>query len=145
MPDPDQKRRFWEFDPTIFQPRPKTSPLRRFIVEPTRYLAKLVLILVVLTFPVLLPVLGALFGGLVFWGGFAGSLGLICLVLYKTGYAKNFDAWNPSMVRQLVGLSIGFVMAAGLFLSLVYLKTWSVPGVFAFAGLGLILVFWKKF
>ncbi len=141
MPDPDRKRRFWEFDPTIFQAGPKTSSLRRFIVEPARYLAKLVLILAVLTYPILLPILGALFGGLVFWGGFAGSLGLICLVLAKTGYAKNFDAWNPSLIRQLVGLSIGFVTAAGFFLSLEYLKVWSVPVILAFAGLGLVLAF----
>ena len=145
MPDTGRKRRFWQFDPAIFQPGPKTSLPRRFIVEPAKQLTKLVLIIAILTYPVSLPLLGILFGGLVFWGAFAGSLGLITLVLYKTGYAKNFDAWNPSLIKQMIGLSGGFMMAAGFFLGLVYLKTWMVPVIFGFAGLGMVLVFWKKF
>lgn len=80
-----------------------------------------------ISYPVTLPVLGILFGGLVFWGTFVGSVGLIGFGLWKAGYARNYQAWNPNLARQLVGLSIGFAMTLGMFYGLFYLKAWVLP------------------
>jgi hypothetical protein len=127
LPDTPKKRQFWVFDPTIFQPGPKTSHARRFIIEPAKTVGRLSFFILVFTYPVTLVVLGILFGGLVFWGTLIGSIGLIGFGLWKGGYDRNYQAWNPNLARQLAGLSVGFGMTIAMFYGLFYLKLWVLP------------------
>lgn len=72
-----------------------------------------------------------------------GSVGLIGFLLWKLGYAKNYAARNPSLRRQLVGLSLGFLLALGFFLSLTNIELWLPPVVIALIALGLVIAIRK--
>ena len=113
-----KKRKFWEVDPSIFKPGPKDSWQRRYLIEPARSLAKFTFLSLFLAYPLVMVTLGLVFGGAFFWGIFAGSMGLIGFVIWKLGYARNFASWNPNFRRQLVGLTVGFLLTAGFFLGL---------------------------
>ena len=113
-----KKRKFWEVDPSIFKPGPKDSWQRRYLIEPARSLAKFTFLGLLLAYPLVMVTLGIVFGGAYFWGIFAGSLGLIGFVIWKAGYARNLENWNPNFRRQLVGLTFGFLLTAGFWLVL---------------------------
>ena len=82
---------------------------------------------------------GLAFGGLALWSFFAGSLVVMVAVITRLGYASNFRNWDISLKRAL-GLPLGFVVAAGFFGGLNYLKTWFVPIAFMILGFGMFLV-----
>ncbi len=140
----EKKRRFWEFDPKLFDPLPEASRLRRLVIDPLKSLGKYALFGLSITYPLYLILLGIFFGGLVFWGTLVGSAALIGFILWRTGYSKNYAAWNSKLSRQLLGISGGFVTMVAFILSLKYLNLWTVIPVVILAVLGLILVLRKK-
>jgi hypothetical protein len=80
--------------------------------------------------------MGVMFGGLVFWSALAGSVGLIWLVITKTGYAANFAGWDVGY-RKFVGLAVAFGIALALVYGLIYIGLWTVP----IFGLVLVIAF----
>jgi hypothetical protein len=118
-----RETRLWHFDPSVFQPGPKAGPLERHILGRARAFGKYTLFALAFAYPVALVSLGIMFGGLVFWTSFAGSMGLIWLIIKKTGYAENFASWDLSK-KKFAGLIGGFGIALALFSGLVYLKVW---------------------
>src|SRR5207247_9979868 len=77
-------------------------------------------------YPVLLVSLGIIFGGLVFWGAFACSIGLMWLIIKKAGYSKNFANWGVSN-KKLLGLFGAFGIGLGFFYGLIQLREWFFP------------------
>jgi hypothetical protein len=141
LPDSDKKkRRLWEVDPSIFEPGPRASRIRRFLIEPGKSLAKFGFFGLMFIYPLGLVILGLLFGGLVFWGAFAGSAGLIGLLLWRFGYAKNYAAWNPDFKRQLIGITVAFLLTMGFYLGLATLNIWMIPIIFSLLALAMVLV-----
>jgi hypothetical protein len=94
-------------------------------------------------YPLGLVILGIMFGGLVFWGAFAGSAGLIGLLLWRFGYAKNYAAWNPDFKRQLIGISVAFFLTLGFYLGLETLTIWMDPIIFGLLAVLLVFVLKK--
>ena len=94
MTKKQRKTRLWQFDPFVFQPGPKAGFLEHHILLRARALGKYTLYSLAFAYPVALVSLGIIFGGLVFWSAFAGSAGLMCLIIKKAGYAKNFAGWG---------------------------------------------------
>jgi len=102
-------------------------------------LGKFGLYALAVTYPIYLVYVGLVFGGLAFWAFFAGSIAVIGIVITRLGYASNFRHWDIGLKRT-VGLLLGFPLAVGFYVGLIYLKTWLVPVSFGFAGLGLLLM-----
>lgn len=132
MPEEPKKRRFWELDPSVFQPGRKATLVER-IVQPLRSAAKYVLYLLALLYPLSIITIGIVFGGLVFWTVFVGSVTLIGLIIKKAGYSRNFQSWDLGLRKFLV-LTLAFLGAFGFWEGLFILKTWMLAvfaGVFA--------------
>jgi hypothetical protein len=138
LPKPRKKGRLWEFDPTTFQPGRKASILER-ILTPFRSLGKYLLFALALAYPLCLVILGVAFGGLVFWGAFAGSIALMGLVITKAGYAKNFQNWDIGF-RKMGALVIAFLATLGLYLGLIHLRLIVIPIFAAILVLGLLVM-----
>jgi hypothetical protein len=68
-----------------------------------------------------------------------GSLAVMGTIISKLGYASNFRHWDISFKRT-VGLLLGFVVAAGFYAGIIYLKIWFVPIAFTVLGLVVFLV-----
>ncbi len=144
--DKKRKRRMWRVDPTIFQTRRRGT--RERLLESfkgrLKSAGKSLAFLLLLTYPVTLTLLGILFGGAVYWGTLAGTAGLMALLLSKLGYARNFEGRDIKLLRSLVGLCLGFLLAAGLFLGLAKLNLWMIPLVFGLLFVGLFYVMRKS-
>lgn len=110
-----RETRLWQFDPSVFQPGPRAGFIERNILDRARSLAKYTLLAVAFAYPIILVSLGVVFGGLVFWSSLAGSMGLIWIVLKKSGYARNFESWDIGY-RKFLGL----IGAFGVMLAFVY-------------------------
>jgi hypothetical protein len=141
LPKPRKKRKLWEIDPTIFQPGRKATLLEQ-IVQPFRSLAKYLLYSLLFAYPLTLVTVGLVFGGLVFWATFIGSFTAMGIIITKAGYARNFQHWDISF-RKMGGMTVGFVMALGFYLGLIYLKIWFIPVIILILGLGLLLAIRK--
>lgn len=139
LPEERKKRKLWDVDPSIFEPRRKASFLARRIVPPFQQLGKYGLYTLAVTYPVYLVYIGVAFGGLAFWGFLAGSVAVIGIILSRLGYASNFKQYDISLKRTL-GLLLSFPIAAGFYGGLIYLKIWFVPIAFGLLGLGLLIV-----
>lgn len=139
MPEKPKKRRLWEVDPSIFEPGHKASFFERHIVPPLQELGKFGLYALAITYPIYLVYVGLAFGGVAFWAFFAGSVAVIGLVVTRLGYASNFRHWDIDFKRT-VGLLLGFPLAVGFYVGLIYLKTWLVPVAFVLSGLGLFFI-----
>ena len=126
MTKKQRKTRLWQFDPSVFQPGPKAGFLEHQILRRARALGKYTLYSLAFAYPVALVSLGIIFGGLVFWGTFAGSVGLMWLIIKKAGYARNFAGWGVGN-RRFLGLfgAFGFVLA--FFYGLIQLRAWILP------------------
>ncbi len=135
-----EKRRLWEVDPGAFQPLPKASPFQRRVVPPLRTIGRFSLLGLALAYPIALVTLGLLFGGLVFWGSFAGSALILWLVLARLGFARNFAGWGVGW-RKSAGVLIAFPVTLGFYLGLIYLKLLFVPVLFGVLALGALLLF----
>jgi hypothetical protein len=138
-----RKSRLWQFDPAVFQPGPKPGFFQRRILNPAKSLGKHALYALAFAYPALLVSLGIIFGGLVFWTSLAASMGIIWLVITKTGYSGNFAGWDISY-RKFLGLILGLCMLSSLFYGLLYLKLWeTVPIMAGSLVFALILGIWK--
>lgn len=120
----------WQVDPSVFEPLPKSGFFERHIVVNARSLVKGTLYALAFAYPLVLVITGVVFGGLVFWASFAGSMGLFWLVLKRAGYAGNFASWDIGY-RKFVGLVAAFFVYAAVVYGLIYLRLWVVP---IFAG-----------
>jgi hypothetical protein len=123
----------------MFEPGRKAGFLERRIVPPLRQIGKFGLYGLVISYPIYLVYVGVAFGGLVFWGFFAGSLAVMGATITKLGYASNFRHWDISLKRT-VGVVVGFAIAASFYGGLIYLTTWFAPIAIALGGLGVLLV-----
>ena len=121
-----RKTRLWQFDPSVFQPGPRARFLERHIIGRARSLGKYTLYALAFSYPVALVSLGIIFGGLVFWSAFAGSVGLMWLIIRKAGYARNFANWGVGN-RRFLGLFGAFGIVLGFFYGLLQLREWVFP------------------
>src|SRR5207302_6834239 len=101
LPDLDREERFWKVDKSIFHPKVRTS-LRR-LAAMARSIGKIVLFLLLFSYPILLVYMGIQYGGIVFWSTLGGSFIMIGLILSKAGYAGNFQSRNGSLAKGLAG------------------------------------------
>ncbi len=139
--DPEKKNsRLWKVDPSIRDPLPRAGLVQRRIIPPLKTLGQFSLISLGIAYPIILIILGLYFGGLVFWTSLAGSILIIWALLSKLGYARNFTNWTVPWKRFAGGL-IGFPLAAGLYLSLIYLKLLAFPLIIAALGISVVLLF----
>src|SRR5437870_12547188 len=69
----------------------------------------------------------------------AGSIAVMGTIITWLGYASNFRHWDISLKRT-VGVLLGFVIAAGFYGGLIYLKIWFLPIAVGLGGLGVLLV-----
>lgn len=145
MPDPEDElqRRFWKVDPSIFETRKARNRFER-LLEVFGTVSRFISVPLLLGYPLVLVIVGLVYGGLAFWGFFSGSIAVMGLLIWRSGYARNFAAWNPSLGRQLLGLSLGFLIAAGLYLGLVELQLPMLAIMFGLLGLGLLYVIRKE-
>lgn len=116
----------WKVDPSIFLNAKKRKASERFS-SPLRSTAKLLAISLFLGYPLGLVILGLLFGWLAFWSSLGGSFVVLGVAISKLGYSRNFDAWNPSLLRKIGALTIAFVAVIGFYLGLFAIKTLMVP------------------
>jgi hypothetical protein len=126
LPKKARKTRLWHFDPSVFQPGPKAGFFERQLSSPARALGRHALYGLAFSYPLFLVTIGVLFGGIVFWPTLVGSVGLIYLIITKTGYAANFASWDVGN-KKFIGLVGGFGMALALVYGLIYLSLWIVP------------------
>jgi len=138
LPEQEKKKKLWDIDPSMFEPGRKASFLERRIIPSLRQIGKFGLYALAITYPIYFVYVGLAFGGLAFWSFFAGSLVVMATVITRLGYASNFRNWDISLKRTL-GLFLGFVVAAGFYGGLIYLKFWFVPIAVGLIGLGIFL------
>jgi hypothetical protein len=136
LPDspPSRKKRFWEVDPAVFRSSGKYG-IRERVADRVRQAGKSLAWLLLFTYPLTLPLLGLLYGGLVFWGTFAGTVIVMMILLSKFGYGRTFGARDFPFFKSLVGLSGAFLCTLGLYLSLAFLKFWTIPIAFGLSAL----------
>jgi hypothetical protein len=118
-----RKARLWYFDPTLFQPGRKAGIFERYFIDRLKSVSTYLLYLLALAYPVAIVSLGMIFGGLVFWSVFAGSLGLIWLVLRQAGYSRNFATWDVGY-KKFLGVLLAFPIALAFYSAVLYSKTW---------------------
>ena len=139
-----RKSRFWQFDPSLFQPGPGSGFLQRHILGPARRIVGRTVWVLAFAYPLILVTLGVVFGGLVFWASFAGSVGLIWLIVKKAGYARNFEGWDIGY-RKFLGLFFAFGITLTIFTGLLYnpIRDLTIPLMGGILGLALVLALWK--
>lgn len=142
MPEQDKKRKLWEVDPSIFEPGPQASFFKRRILPNLRTLGKFGLYALAVSYPIYLIYVGVAYGGLAFWGFFAGSVIVMGLTITKLGYSSHFKHWDIGM-KRMMGVILGFVVAAGFYSGLFYARVLFVPVALGLIGLGMFFV-WKR-
>jgi len=123
----------------MFEPWRRAGFFERRIVPALRQIGKFGLFGLAITYPIYLVYVGVAFGGLAFWSFFAGSIVAMGTIITRLGYASNFRHWDISLKRT-VGVLLGFVIAAGFYGGLIYLKIWFLPIAVGLGGLGVLLV-----
>jgi len=116
----------WRIDPSIFEPLRKAGLFERHILAHARSLGKYMLYSLAFAYPLILVTLGVMFGGLVFWASFAGSMFLFWYVIKKAGYSANFATWDIGY-KKFVGLVAAFAIYASLIYGLLIIRLWVVP------------------
>jgi hypothetical protein len=116
----------WQVDPSVFEPLRKAGLFERTVLGRARSLGKHALYLLAFAYPLVLVISGVMFGGLVFWAGFAGSMGVFWFVIKRAGYAGNFASWDMGY-KSFVGLIAAFGIYAALVYGLIYIGLWVVP------------------
>ena len=129
-----RKKKLWEFDPSLYEPGEKPRFSER-IVALLRAVGKVALYIGFFSYPLALPIIGIIFGGLAFWLAFGGSVALISVILSRLGYARIFARRDFPFLKSLVALSGGFLCAFSFYLGLFALKWWIFP---AIAGIGAV-------
>jgi hypothetical protein len=143
LSDPEKttkKRKQFEVDPSIFQPGPRETKLRRYLIEPAKSLARASFYVALFAYPLSLVITGVIFGGAAFWGLLGGSMVLIGVVLWKGGYAKHYESWNINLKRQLIGTTLGSLLAIGFFVGIAFLQVWLIPVFLGIMILGLVVI-----
>ncbi len=133
-----EKPQLWKFDESLFQPLRLAGTVERRVIQPGRALVKYALYSLPFAYPVVLVSIGVVYGGLAFWASFAGSVGLIWVVLKKSGRARTFA--NADVGKQkFIGLLGGCALVLAMFYGLLYspLKIFTIP----LMGLVLTLIF----
>ena len=125
----------WQFDPSLFQHGPREGLLKRHVINHARSVGKYTLFALPFAYPLILVTIGIVFGGLVFWTSFAGSVVLIWLIIKKTGYARNFANWDIGY-KKFVGL----IGAFGMSLAFVYGLAYTPLRVMTIPVMGLVLL-----
>jgi len=126
----DEKKKLWAVDASIFTVKGRAKLLAR-MMSILESIARPLILSLLLGYPLVLVLSGLLFGWIVFWGSLLGSVAVIGLLLKGLGYAKNFENWNPSLSRQLVTLTIGFLAVAGFYVGLFNYRALMLPLLFA--------------
>ncbi len=121
----DKEERFWKVDKTIFHPGVRTS-LRR-LTAAMRSIGKIVLFLLLFSYPILLVYAGIQYGGVVFWSTLGGSLIIIGLVLSKAGYAGNFQTRNGSLAKGLAGIALALIVTVAFYVGLFNFRVMMIP------------------
>jgi hypothetical protein len=132
--------RLWKIDPATFTPLPKNGRIKNRLTGPLKTIGKVSLFSLAMGYPITLIILGLLFGAVAFWGSFAASAVILYFTLTKLGYARNFAGWSLSWKKFLGGL-IGFPLAAGFYLGLIYLKLLALPIIVAVIIVGAVILF----
>jgi hypothetical protein len=109
----------WEVDPKIFEAR-KAGFFERYVIGRIRAIGGYSLLGAAFAYPIVLVYLGVAYGGLVFWGSFAGSFVLIMALIRGLGFDKNFANKDISWTRS-AAIPISFVMAVAFIFGLIYL------------------------
>ena len=139
--DPDKdKSRLWEIDPAVFTPLPKTGLVQSRLLPPLKTLGRFSLIGLALIYPAGLVIIGLAFGGVVFWGSFAGSALILWFLLTRLGFARNFAGWGVGW-KKSAGLLIAFPITLSFYLGLIYLKLLFVPVFLGALAIGAIVLF----
>ena len=133
--------RLWKIDPSNFTPLPRKTRIQDRLIPRLRIIGKASLISLAMAYPVILLTLGLLYGGIVFWGSFAGSTLIIWLVLSRLGYAENFAGWGVMSSKRFAAGLIGFPLAAGFYLGLIYLKLLALPLIIAVVVMAAVVLF----
>jgi hypothetical protein len=128
MSDPEKKqeKRFWIVDPSMFNSKNRRSRKDR-IRDPVVSIARTIFVISLFTYPLVIVYLGLAYGAIAFWGSLSLSFLALGLFLWKTGYAKNFDSWNPNLGKQLIGIFLAFLAVLGVYEGLFHLGLWILP------------------
>ncbi|OLD09495.1 MAG: hypothetical protein AUI95_00815 [Crenarchaeota archaeon 13_1_40CM_3_52_4] len=121
----DREERFWKVDKSIFHPKVRSS-LRRLTAS-VRSIGKIVLFLLLFSYPILLVYTGIQYGGIVFWSMLGGSFIVIGLILSKGGYAGNFQSRNGSLAKGLAGIALALIVMVAFYLGLLNLRVMMIP------------------
>jgi hypothetical protein len=116
----------WQFDPTLFEPLPKAGLLQRHVLGRATSLGKHSLYSLAFAYPLVLVIMGVMFGGIVFWTSLAGSTIIIYLVIKRTGYAGNFESWDVGY-KKFLGLTAAFGIYVAFVYGIEYIKLWTIP------------------
>jgi hypothetical protein len=138
----DRKHRFWKVDPAMYSRGSARSRASSF-KDPLQSLAKPVLISLFFSYPLIVVFIGILYGGILYWASLTGSFALLGLFLWKTGYAKNFEAWNPKLGKQLLALVVAFAIVVGFYLGLFNARLWLVP-ISLGLGIGALIILVRR-
>jgi hypothetical protein len=122
----EKKGRMWRVDSSIFLNARKRNTRERFS-SPVRSTAKVLAFSLFMGYPLLLVVLGLLFGWVTFWASLGGSFVVLGVAISRLGYSRNFDAWNPSLLRKMGALTIAFIAVAGFYFGLFAIKALMIP------------------
>lgn len=141
-PKKEQKKRLWVVDPSMYKSegnRSKIDHVRDLLVP----LGRTAFVIVLFSYPLLLVYLGIVFGGVAFWGTLAGTFLALGLFLWKTGYARHFEAWNTNFGKQIIGLLAGFLIVLGVYEGVFHLGFWILPLVVA-GGIGVLVAIFGR-
>lgn len=125
MPEPEKEKKLWKVDSTIYSQG--KSKITDRVKELLRSLGKALLYLGFFLYPLALVITGVVFGGLVFWTIFSGSVIVISVILARLGYARTFAQRDFPFFRSLIGLCGGFLAALGFYLGLFTIQWWIFP------------------
>ena len=135
MPEPEKDKKLWKIDATLYEHG--RSKITDRVKELLRSLGKALFYLGFFLYPLALVITGVVFGGLVFWSIFSGSVIVISVILARLGFSRTFAQRDFPFIRSLIGLCAAFLVALGFFLGLISLQWWIVPIVGTIAVLGL--------
>ncbi len=88
---------------------------------------KIVLFLLLFSYPILLVYTGIQYGGIVFWSTLGGSFIIIGLILSKAGYAGNFHSRNGSLAKGLAGIALALIVMVAFYLGLFNFRVMMIP------------------
>jgi hypothetical protein len=131
----------WQFDPSVFEPLRKAGLFERHVLGRATSLGKHALYSLAFAYPLILVIAGVMFGGIVFWPSLVGSMGIIYLVIKRTGYAGNFESWDVGY-KKFLGLTAAFGIYVAFIYGIEYIKLWVIPIFGAALVITLILGVW---